>query len=50
MVSERNYIFFSLVEEQSTTQKLICLKPEKQIETRLWKAVYAMFKSIQNAY
>lgn len=35
MVSERNYIFFSLVEEQSTTQKLMCLKPEKQTETRL---------------
>ena len=32
MVSKRTqYTFFSLVEEQSTIQKLIYLKPEKQI-------------------
>ena len=46
-VSERNCIIFSLGEEQSTTQKLICLKLDKQTETRLWKTFYATFTSIQ---
>lgn len=49
IVSERNCIFFSLAEEQNSTQKLICLKLEKQTKTRLWKAGMPRLNQFKNA-